>query len=678
MIRWACCFVIAAILSCLLCGTERTRAESSVRMSSNVPPPALRIATGSWAAAMKEHPRLLGPREHLKRLARTKPEAYKEIKSNNSLPAVGIVHAVEGVGRDKTDLFVQAAMKHVGRGPTNFHQDTWVWLTDVAMTYDLFFDAISASDRAKMVEWMNAHLGLYTTDENAFHNSTLSKILCYLRIAYGTWGENPRAKEFRDYALGKLYEGKVVPVLREFGAGGGFTECGWYSRGSLWHLVQALELARRFEGYDGFQKAPRFFYQRLAYEMFQPFPGLWTYGAERYPVEGDGANTYGGHNEYPRHLRTVLAQYFRGSELARYVANKRRRGSNFEARLVDFLYEEEPDPALGLESFPLSHLASGIGKVYARSDWTDDATWFRFECGDFWAGHQHFEVGNFEIFRREPLATESGEYHDYLSNHSVNWLIRTIAHNCILVYQPGEEWNMMRDGGRNPYANDGGQAKKWEWTVDTLDIWKSRREQFERGDIVAYQNHPEYLYVAGDCTKAYASSKLRLWIRQVVFVRPHTFFVFDRVVSTRPEYEKTWLLHCRNEPIVEGKTCIIQDGKGRLLAQTLLPENPVIRKTEGYGYRGETFDPQKTALTPLANRWRIEISPSAASMEDVFLHVLTTDQPMRTSTSRNGEQVIARAGDVQVLFSGRVGGVLVISGKRFPLKAEVEPGKYEE
>jgi len=273
----------------------------------------------------------------------------------------------------------------------------------------------------------------------------------------------------------KLYEGKIVPVLNEFGVGGGYTECGWYCRGSLWHFVQALELARRVEGYDGFQKAPRFYYQRLAYEMFQPYPGLWMYGAERFPVEGDGANTYGGHNEYPRHLRTVLAQYFRGSELAQAVANKKRRGSNPEAVTVSFLYEEPADAPRDLKDFPLAHLASGIGRVYARSDWTDDATWFRFECGDYWNGHQHFEAGNFEVFRYEPLATESGEYHDYLSSHSVNWLVRTIAHNCILVYQPDEQWTRMRDGGRSKYANDGGQAKKWEWPVDTLDIWKSRR-----------------------------------------------------------------------------------------------------------------------------------------------------------------------------------------------------------
>jgi len=643
------------------------------------PTPAPRIPDGAWSEMLTlgGHPRVIGYRDFLVTLARTKPDAYREIVQSDSLLARGIVHAVEGLPKESIALFVRLALGHVERGVTNLHQDTWIWLTEVALTYDLFHDAIEPADRARMIDWMNAHLGSFTADENAFHNSTLSKILCYLRIAYATWGENPRAREFRDEALTRLYEGKVLPVLHEFGAGGGFTECGWYTRGSLWYLVQALELARRIEGYDGFELASRFFYQRLAYEMYQPYPGLWMYGAERYPVEGDGAATYGGHNEYPRHTRTLLAQYFRGLELARYVAAKRRRGSNPEARLVDFLYEEEPDAPLDPAGLPLAHLVEGIGKVYARSDWTDDATWFRFECGDYWAGHQHYEVGNFEIFRHDPLATESGEYTDYLDNHSVNWLIRTIAHNSILVHQPDETWRDMRDGGRNAYANDGGQAKKWQWTVDNLDIWEARREEFERGDIVAYRNAPEYLYVAGDGTKAYASTKLRSWVRQIVFLRPHTFVIFDRVVATRATYAKTWLLHTRNEPTIDGTQITAEHGKGTLHVQTLLPTSPVVRKVEGYTYGGLTFDPRPSVHTPTANRWRVEVSPSADSVDDVFVHVLSTDGPVTATAARDGEDVRVTVGDSVVRFTEKVGGTLRIGSEEVPLRAEVVKGTFE-
>ncbi len=635
-------------------------------------------ATGAWKDVLTGgHPRLLGPKEHMEKRRQEFPRYYEVCRTNDSLLAAGIVEALDGIDAERKKAFITKALADVAAGTTNAHQDTWLAMTEVAQTYDFFYDDISAEDRSAMIAWLNTHLATYTEDELAFHNSTLSKILCYLRVAYATWGENPKAKEFRDYALVKLYEGKVLPVLKRFGAGGGFTECGWYTRHSLWHMVEGLEMARRMEGYDGFAPAAEFYYDRLAYEMLQPYPGLWTYGSERYACEGDGSLVYGGANEYPRNTRTVLAAYFGGSELAGYAAAKARPASNSLSKITDFLYLEGQSDALDISTFPTAHLAEGIGKVYARSDWSDDASWLRFECGDYFVGHQHFEVGNFEIFRYEPLATESGEYIDYLSNHSVNWLLRTIAHNCILVYEPGETWTMLRDGGRNAYANDGGQAKKFEWTVGSLPDWDAKREEFERGDIIAYENRDEYMFVAGDCTAAYSQSKLESWVRQIVFLRPHTFVILDRVVSTKPEYAKTWLLHCRNEPEISGDTVIIADGKGRLICRTLLPEKAAIKSIYGYTYGGETFDEAESAQTAAAAKWRVEVAPPAAEKEDVFVTVLFTGDPVPAKATNDGGKVAVSVGDTQVRFAGKAGGSVVTGGREFALECAVKKGQWQ-
>lgn len=670
----------ASLLLLLLVLAPRAQAAPS-----KVPDPTPRLPDGAWRDALRGRPRLIGPREHLRALSRERPEAYRAItRMDDSLLARGVVHAVDGLSPDALEPWLERARRHVARGPTNVHQDSWLAMRDVALTYDLFHDAIPEGERRSWVEFLNGHLGVFTQDEGAFHNSTLSKILTYLQVAWATWGENPRAPEFRAYAVERLYEGRVVPVLRALGQGGGFTEGGWYTRSSLWHLVQALELARRLEGYRGFELAPRFFYQRLAYELHQPYPGLWRegYGAERYAPEGDASDVFGGHNEYPRHTRTVLAQLFRGSDLARAVSLRRRRGANAEARLVDLLWDEEPEPAAGakpgdLGELPLAHLASGIGRLYARGDWSDDATWLRFECGDYFSGHQHFDVGHLEIFRREPLATESGEYHDYLSNHSVNWLLRTVAHNCVLVHDPDEVWTRLRDGGKHRYANDGGQAKRWEHTVDTLEEWQAARERFERGDVIAYQDHPGLLYVAGDCTPAYSPEKLALWVRQVVFLRPHTIVVLDRVVSRRPDQAKAWLLHSREEPVVDGATATITHGEGRLVVRTLLPENARLATVEGYTYGGETFDPPKNAQTPVANRWRLEVRPARPAAEDAFLHVLFTDAPQPVRLLR-GSGVRVKVGEVELRFEGRVGGTVEAGGRKVKLEPRVRLGRFED
>ncbi|HUW56532.1 MAG TPA: heparinase II/III family protein [Planctomycetota bacterium] len=614
------------------------------------PEPNPRVADGAWAHVLGQHPCLFGPREFLRSLAEAKPDAYQEVRSlvdgdttdwqkfRGSLLAAGIVHTVEGVRRDVIGHFIARAAENVARGVTNTHQDTWIWLEQVALTCDFFHEHIDRAQRRAMIEWMNAHLAVFTDDENAFHNSTLSKILCYLRIAYATWDENPMAKDFRAHAVEKLYEGRILPVLLEFGAGGGFTECGWYSRHCLWHLVQAFELARRLEGYDGYRKAPDFFYQRLAYEMLQPYPGMLENGCERYACEGDGTAAYSPNMEYPRLMRNVIAQYFRGSELSRYAAARRRPGSTPGIRLLDFLYEEPPDDPLDVTGFPLAHCARDVGKVYARGDWSDDATWLRFECGPWWNQHQHFEAGNFEIFRYEPLAAESGEYTDWDSPHAVNWLIRTVAHNCILVHQPDETWKNVRNRQERPIANDGGQADD-TFFVHTLDEWQRRRERFERGHIVLFEDHGDFLHVVGDCTKAYAPSKVSLCLRQVVFLRPHTFVILDRVTATRAEYQKTWLLHCHHEPEIAGRTFTVTNGAGKLSAETLLPDAPVVRKVEGYTYGGETFEPESDRLSETAARWRIEVQPPAANTHDLFLHVLSTDGPKAAQLEREPDRL---------------------------------------
>lgn len=657
-----------------------------------IPPGAPLLAAGAWASVLEgEHPRLLGPRAHLRALARARPEDYGRIKSpdsmRDSIIAAGVAQAVEegGVAREVAQPYIDAAMAHTEKGPTNVHQDSWIWMQEVVLAFDFFHDRLSPEQRKQMVAWLNVQLDSFKDDEGGFHNSIQPKILTYLRIAYATRGENPRAGEFHDYALKYLYEERMVPIFNQFGMGGGHTEAAWYARSALWPLVEALELARRIEGYDGFAKAPRFFYQRLALEMFQSYPGLWQYGSERYPVEGDGSYIYGGHNETGRHVRTVLSQYFRGSELSRLSANflARSRGSNAQAQLVNFLYREESGAALALENAPLSHLASGIGSLYARSDWSDNATWFRFNAGDYWTGHQHLDVGNFEIYKGEPLATESGEYIDYSSPHSINYLMRTVAHNCMLVFDPNEKFPLkttFRDGGRVPYANDGGQTKTWEWPVQDLATWNARRAEFERADITAYQNTPAFLHVAADLSRAYNPAKLKSWTRRIVFLRPGTFVILDRVSSTNPAFEKTWLLHSSGEPKIAGQSVSIAgaEGKGKLAVQTLLPQRATMRAIKGATYRGQSFEENKSGQSEAAPQWRLEVLPGSAATDDVFLHVLSTDDnPQPARLVRQGNRVGVAIGASRVMFEGAGGGSVTMGGQNYALSAGVQAGRFE-
>ncbi len=647
-------------------------------MNEVIPSPAPRIATGSWNHLLKVRPRLLGEADLLRRQAKARPELYAIVKAQDTLLSAGVVHIVEGLPAERAAKLIESAMAHIARGVTNVHQDTWIWMDTVAMVYDLFFDRIAPADRQRMIDWLNPHMDVFKDDENAFHNSTFAKIRTYLRIAYSTWAENPASKAFRDYAIEYLYRGRIVPALKALGAGGGTAECGWYARGSLWCLVEGLELARRIEGYDGFQECPAFFYHRMAYNLLETYPGTWMDGMERYSCEGDGHNQYSQAMEFPRITRIVLAEYFHGSELSKYVsAGRRKPGKNWA--VYDLLFDtEQPDAPANPAVLPLAHLSEGIGKLHARGSWADDASWLRFECGPFFNQHQHQEAGNFEIFRREPLATESGEYIDWYSGHALNWLVRSIAHNCILVHQPEEQFRNIRNWKNVEMANDGGQGNN-VYIVHTLEDWVATRADHERGQIIAYQDAGPVLYVVGDCTRAYAASKVELCRRHIVFLRPHLFVILDRVRSTKAEYAKTWLLHCVNEPELREDGALVTNGPGRLSMQTLLPQRAKIEKIYGYTYGGKTYDPESDRISKFAEKWRIEVRPPAPApaKEDIFLHVLSTDGDAPAHLVTEGESIGAAGDGWQVLLDPTGRGTATVGGKTIKLEMAVKKGRFE-
>lgn len=676
-----------------------------------IPPPDPAIANGAWADVLKKenHPRLYGSKEYIKARFAEDAYLYKIIKGNalatpvkntmgvvyDAVVAGGIARASDGTSdAAKAQEIRTIVMGLVNKGVIDTHYYTYLNIRYVAAAYDFFYDIFSAAERAKIITWFNGHLkGGFKNDEQAFTVNLPYKIAALLMAAYATWEDNPQAKALRDWAIKDLYDGRLVPAFVRLGdGGGGQGEGGWYFRNGIQELFYALELARRFEGYDGFQKAPKFYYQRMAYELLQAYPGIDSLGWKVYAMEGDGLDN---HNVYPFGVQLYLASYWRGSELARYTMASLPSQEKMTAMslYLDFTLlmtgynnsEEKIEPS----TFPLAHLSSGIGKVFARGAWTDDATWLRLECGNFYTNHDHYHAGSFEIYRNAPLATESGFYGSHFdSNHCVNWLIRTIAHNSILIDMPAEPLpTAMRDGpivNNKKYYNDGGQYPKWNTVAMTMDEWDNKREayHFDGGTITAYENDSAYMFAACDVTKAYYQPKLDKWIRQIVFLRPSTFVIFDRVVTPDPSYLKTWLVHSVNEPAISQSTTTttLKNGTGHLYIRTLLPEKGKVKisKTFGYTYDGVTFNPPDDAdWKDLSYQWRVEVLPTDTQKEHVFLHVLSTDELLQPALISDKGKIGALIGTTEVVFEGDTGGKVKIGDTEYPLTAEIKKGKYE-
>jgi heparin/heparan-sulfate lyase len=310
-------------------------------------------------------------------------------------------------------------------------------------------------------------------------------------------------------------------------------------------------------------------------------------------------------------------------------------------------------------------------------------TYALFKMGGGMGSGQHLDASQFVIYKKGFLVIDSRARHGSDKHHAGYWS-QTIGHNCVLIGMPGE---VLPEAPRNA----GGQ-----------------RNPPQSAKPVAFRTSRDFCYAATDVTATYHQDKCSQMVRQVVFLPPNHFVVFDRVTATKPDYPKTWLLHTSNEPALTGKTFDADQGQGRVFCRTLLPEDAVLEKVGGPGREfwvdGENLgvpdDWQYWNMVPghvkgtipeTMGRWRMEVKPGSPRAEDVFLHLIQVgDQKLeqmseaKVTTASAKAEVTFSAGDRAVTLSfaaaGDIAGhIRIVSGHQAlvdrDLAREVMPQK---
>jgi len=651
----------------------------------------------------QEHPRLFGSRERLRSLAAERPEEYARMKAVLAWPEVddhalmfslALVCAVEpdsALGRRAVELALKYVNGPIQIGHVTFGHD----LANCAVIYDMCWEYWTDQERQAFHTYVNATVdGNVDQETTPFANGWYGyKHWGYGLACYASYYENPRAPAI----LSKLesdYRNLAVPALELAGEGGGWAE-GYYINYWNYEWMVFCEAAMFCEGQDYCEMAPKFFRERAVASMFEAYPWISDYHSRRpIPMGDSGGRLYGGDRDKTLNVRRILASRYRNdpSHQAVHTFNETTpRASGGTNAYKDFLWHDTSVPGASLETYKLSHYSSGPGYVYARSSWRDDATYFFFKCGDRFTSHQHLEVGHFMIARREELLGDGGHYYEFGGFHDVNYSLRTIAHNTMLVYNSAEAIRADIRAG-DVTGNDGGQNYPWahhNGLAAQVSDWKANKGQFDIADMLAYRDHGDWLYTAGDCSRAYDKGKLDYFYRQIVYIRPGRFVVFDRVKSPRSSYKKTFLLQAMKVPQLDGQRIRIDNGGGRLFALTVLPERAVIRLNSGadlYTYNGHSYPP--TTDTGPAPECRVEISPFSSSNEDLFLHVFEACDNTQGAmcevtrlgdgTGEAGVRLAAGPGGpaVEVLFSrsGTVGARIRVgdSGEYIDLPAGID------
>lgn len=396
-------------------------------------------------------------------------------------------------------------------------------------------------------------------------------------------------------------------------------------------------------------------------------------------------------------LPAMLAYSFYKDE---YLAYEYQRKPSLENHCLIFevLWKDLDIKPKAPDDLPLTrYFGSPFGWMIARTDWGENSVIAEMKVNEqFFGNHQHLDGGSFQLYYKGPLAIDAGAYNGssggYNSPHNKNFFKRTIAHNSILVYNPDEKFASWNYGGADKTAfadNDGGQRMPGDRWETCRSFQKLLGKDYTTGRVLAHgfgpdPHTPGYSYLKGDITAAY-TDKVKEIKRSFMFLNlssadvPAALIVFDKVVSSDPDFKKYWLLHSIEEPDIDKNGFTIKrtrnNDSGMLHNRILLPELDMV-SIEKVGGRGKEFwvfgtnyaNDALPARPDDANErgeWRIELSPRFPAAEDYFLNVMqvadNTCNRLNEVKRIDGERIVGvQIADYVVSFSKNS---QVLSGK---------------
>jgi hypothetical protein len=456
------------------------------------------------------------------------------------------------------------------------------WLYASPAFDDAFKDAV-AQDLVDGAQQMLALPSLRDPDQASYHNHTVRELalaVFALAAVEGHPSVEGRAAPLRAQAW-RAFD-NVLEQTELVDPDGAYHESTDYMRITWAPLAMMAEARRTTSGED----------PAYRWSVFRNM-GSPTY---LYKMLPDGTMAKDDDDEYPymdSRDKVVLAyavHRFKDPYAAWLLQQKEWVPEDWANPILEFLWNDpavvprDPRATTGAE-LPRYRLFRGIGHLVLRSGFGRDSTWIQLACGPYFAKHDHLDTNHLVVYHRGYLAIDSGaDYTDTESPHYLNYYRRTVAHNTMLVYEPGEVFFW----GENlwPAANDGGQrmdsSRFWN-SVRSLEDWERTRDLWDRGRIETFDPEPgRYFYARADGTRAYQASKLERFVREIAWLpASNVLFVRDVVRSTDPSFRKAWLLHGVSEPQVEDAPGAATRDVGH--GGTLHPDARVVTFTDGDG-----------------------------------------------------------------------------------------------
>ncbi|HEY1342151.1 MAG TPA: hypothetical protein VGF59_31805, partial [Bryobacteraceae bacterium] len=343
---------------------------------------------------------------------------------------------------------------------------------------------------------------------------------------------------------------------------------------------------------------------------------------------------------------------------------------------IDFLFWDPAAPEADYTSLPLSYLAPGMGGLAARSDWSASATFMSFIAGPYVnnpaAGHESHEKGSVAFERnRRPLLINPGawlahdpngdsgwtlKYDDQYGNWSVNHAIgnRTL-YNTFQVRQLDSAGNLVAPYGQAARGRaDGARTKIGRYEDGgsyVLAVGQFLEDMY-------YPFHDPATGLATIC--AAATSAVASLSRQIVYLRPSQFIVYDRSAVCDQSLDQYEVFHFQANPVEVAapapgaRRFDVNPGVFAGSMTTVLPANAAIATTDHLLNSTDRRTWNKV--------WRAEVRPTGAPAADRRWLTVFDLAPTPQQVAAASALSITAGSAVGVLLQSSTGNSAVVSG----------------
>jgi hypothetical protein len=507
--------------------------------------------------------------------------------------------------------------------------DSYLYVGDfvgnLALVYDWCWGLLTSTQRTRWLDYANqavwnvwhppaatwggvAHPWTGWATDNPSNNYYYSFLRATMLFGLAARGEHPAAEGWVTMFRKTKLEEQLLPAFEQALVGGGSREGTGYgtSHAQLFELYDWWEQStgERIHDLTSHTRAS------LAAFLHVTVPTL-----DRIAPIGDHArDSTAALFDYHRRYVEILTFFYRNEPIA-------SRGKWFLSHcsvpemssafmyVYDFLYDAPTVVEAPLTGLHRAYYAAGIGQVYTRSSWKRDATWVNLIAGPYTESHAHRDQGSLLVYRNEWLADDQN-----LRSHS-GIRQEEIMHNLVRIDQGGKPTRMVYETSSK---------------------------------LIALADEGTYTYAAADITPTYAGrAAVQRIERELVFLRPATVVVFDRVEGTA-NTARVWQLSTAKAPSLSGSTATIVGSKSTLTVHRLLPVGATTRVANWNGDQDMT-----------GGGYRLEVADSGGNGRSRFLNVLSVDGAVAAATSDDSG---SRLGVKLALADGRSATVRFESG----------------